>query len=164
MVRIKYRFFVMQALCDGECHLTSRDVSTSINDNIASLYGDIGSARYNIKIVYFDTTSLIFVIRMGREAESEVQFATTLINEIGNDNPPIILRCLRKSGCLRTCLVALMEVLSLYVNNCLSDNSKSLSQLNLFVNLSQSEMEIEREKYKLQTLEKYKDELKLLAT
>lgn len=162
MVRIKHRFFVMQALCNGECHVTSRDVLTSINENIASLYGDIGSAKYNIKVVYFDIASLIFVIRMARDGESEVQFATSIVNEIGNNNPPIILRCLRKSGCLRTCLVGLMEVLSSYVNHCL-DGNNSRSQLNVSVNQSLSEIEKEREMNKLQTLEKYKEELKLLA-
>ena len=98
-------------------------------------------------MVYYDLRSKIFVIRTDRDSEQQVQFAITLIKSTTNNGgsndkksnnhgDEIIIRCLRKSGSLRTCSVALIEILNTYCDNYNKEDYKDqyLKEVKLLTN------------------------------
>jgi len=120
-MRLKYRYLICQIMSDFSdtpSSISLREVQSKLHEMISSLYGDIGGAQHgNFKMIYFDPISGVMAIRVVRESEEEVHFALSCMSGLsskGHVNTSI--RCLRKTGCLRTCLLKLWEILEMFVD------------------------------------------------
>ncbi|TNV72860.1 hypothetical protein FGO68_gene2562 [Halteria grandinella] len=94
MVRVKQRYIL------GEIHLeeaitseggeqkfetiTQKDVQQSFRDAVVDAYGDLGIAKLqpNFLIKYWNPTTRVFILRVGREDEKMAQVSLTLMTKL----------------------------------------------------------------------------------
>lgn len=121
MVRVKHRYLIGQVLLEPSSIKTTdfnaRDILLAAKDKLQLLFGDVGSGTIGAHLVikFFDSESMIFVIRATREAANDTWFALSCMNEIKKQTCTV--RCLNLSGCERTCFSDLKRLLEVYVRN-----------------------------------------------
>lgn len=114
MVRIKHRYIIAQVICDDETALKTFSIQDILNANrekLAELFGDIGFGLHgkNMTLKYYDPDSSVFILRVPREAETQVRLAIACMHHI--KKAPCISRTLEICGSERTCKEKIKKLL-----------------------------------------------------
>lgn len=118
MVRLKHRYLIGQIFDDpGKLEsaiiTNSKDLQSSLIENIKFLYGEVGMGSFgaNIQVKFYDPTTRIYLVRVFREHALSLQFALTCTTSLKkNDN--VTLKTLALSGSSRTCKTTLISILT----------------------------------------------------
>lgn len=129
-MRIKSRFIIAQVLPAGntaanDIHkLLLRDIHQTLRDKIQELYGDVGSGEIGgstmVKFLDAQHTGIV-VVRCPRESETQVHFALSSLIKIKTTD--VSIRSLRSKGSARTCIEAVQELVNVFINSTVEDNS-----------------------------------------
>ena len=121
MVRLKSRYLICQVLNGAigsdynstGMQVTSRDIHSKLMELVAENHGVYGLSK-DCRVMYFDPSSGVLCVRTNRDFENELHLALTCISSFKGPTPALA-RCLRTTSSVRTCVVALWEVLADYV-------------------------------------------------
>lgn len=136
MVRLKHRYIICQVISEptfnnnnnistltnfdneiiNKQDYNTREIQSMIKEKIHIMWGDYGSMYSSgIAIKFYDEHTKIFILRISREAETEVRFSLSLITTLRKTN--VIVRTLAISGSRTKCLENLSEKLEIAVNS-----------------------------------------------
>ena len=121
MVRLKSRYLICQVLNGAigsdynsvGMQVSSRDIHSKLMEIVAENHGVYGMSK-DCRVMYFDPSSGMLCVRTNRDFENELHLALTCLSSLKGSTPTIV-RCLRTTGSVRTCVVALWEVFAGYV-------------------------------------------------